>query len=203
MPSSRWEGRFYSAGDTPSPSAQSATARTTWTRSGFEIRFERRNQPAVDGVVGSEVRTSTTGIPRWCRFAAWLRPMSLPRKTTARSTCGSSSFGGCRCASTANPASSSRPRRSGWRAAKSNSRVPPFPLPVDPPYPINGNFPTLPAFQHVIVGSLRGMKIETLDHIALWVSDRDELAEFLVDRLGMHVIDRTDKFTLVGADARR
>jgi catechol 2,3-dioxygenase-like lactoylglutathione lyase family enzyme len=47
------------------------------------------------------------------------------------------------------------------------------------------------------------MKIETLDHIALWVGDRDELADFLVDRLGMHVIDRTDKFTLVGADARR
>ena len=47
------------------------------------------------------------------------------------------------------------------------------------------------------------MKIETLDHIALWVADRDELSEFLVDRLGLHVIDRTDKFTLVGADARR
>src|SRR5262245_32882653 len=47
------------------------------------------------------------------------------------------------------------------------------------------------------------MKIETLDPIALWVGDRDELADFLVDRLGMHVIDRTDKFTLVGADARR
>jgi catechol 2,3-dioxygenase-like lactoylglutathione lyase family enzyme len=46
------------------------------------------------------------------------------------------------------------------------------------------------------------MKIETLDHIALWVADRDELADFLVDRLGMHVIDRTDKFTLVGSDAR-
>ncbi len=61
----------------------------------------------------------------------------------------------------------------------------------------------MPALQPVIVGSLRGMKIETLDHIALWVSDRDELADFLVDRLGMHVIDRTDKFTLVGADARR
>ena len=61
----------------------------------------------------------------------------------------------------------------------------------------------MPALQPVIVGSLRGMKIETLDHIALWVGDRDELADFLVDRLGMHVIDRTDKFTLVGADARR
>jgi catechol 2,3-dioxygenase-like lactoylglutathione lyase family enzyme len=55
----------------------------------------------------------------------------------------------------------------------------------------------------MIVGNLRGMKIETLDHIALWVADRDELADFLVDRLGMHVIDRTDKFTLVGSDARR
>ena len=61
----------------------------------------------------------------------------------------------------------------------------------------------MPALQPVIVGSLPGMKIETLDHIALWVGDRDELADFLVDRLGMHVIDRTDKFTLVGADARR
>jgi catechol 2,3-dioxygenase-like lactoylglutathione lyase family enzyme len=61
----------------------------------------------------------------------------------------------------------------------------------------------LAALQPVIVGNLRGMKIETLDHIALWVADRDELADFLVDRLGMHVIDRTDKFTLVGSDARR
>jgi catechol 2,3-dioxygenase-like lactoylglutathione lyase family enzyme len=47
------------------------------------------------------------------------------------------------------------------------------------------------------------MKPETLDHVALWVRDRDALADFLVDRLGMHVIDRTDAFTLVGADARR
>jgi catechol 2,3-dioxygenase-like lactoylglutathione lyase family enzyme len=47
------------------------------------------------------------------------------------------------------------------------------------------------------------MKAETLDHVALWVGDRDVLADFLVDRLGMHVIDRTDAFTLVGADARR
>ena len=53
------------------------------------------------------------------------------------------------------------------------------------------------------MGTLRGMKIETLDHIALWVGDRDELADFLVDRTGMHLIDRTDKFTIVGSDARR
>jgi catechol 2,3-dioxygenase-like lactoylglutathione lyase family enzyme len=47
------------------------------------------------------------------------------------------------------------------------------------------------------------MRPETLDHVALWVGDRDALADFLVDRLGMHVIERTDNFTLVGADARR
>jgi catechol 2,3-dioxygenase-like lactoylglutathione lyase family enzyme len=47
------------------------------------------------------------------------------------------------------------------------------------------------------------MRPETLDHVALWVSDRDTLAEFLVDRLGMHVMERTDAFTLLGADARR
>jgi catechol 2,3-dioxygenase-like lactoylglutathione lyase family enzyme len=42
-----------------------------------------------------------------------------------------------------------------------------------------------------------------LDHVALWVSDRDELAGFLCDHLGMHVIERTGAFTLVGADARQ
>ena len=47
------------------------------------------------------------------------------------------------------------------------------------------------------------MQIETLDHVALWVSDRDALADFLTRRMRMHVIARTDKFTLVGADARR
>jgi catechol 2,3-dioxygenase-like lactoylglutathione lyase family enzyme len=41
----------------------------------------------------------------------------------------------------------------------------------------------------------------SLDHVALWVADRDALAEFLCDHLGMHEIERTDKFTLVGADA--
>jgi len=42
-----------------------------------------------------------------------------------------------------------------------------------------------------------------LDHVALWVAERDPLAGFLCEHAGMHVIDRTDKFTLVGADARR
>ena len=44
---------------------------------------------------------------------------------------------------------------------------------------------------------------KTLDHVALWVADRDAIADLAVAHLGMHVIDRTDAFTLVGADARR
>ena len=43
----------------------------------------------------------------------------------------------------------------------------------------------------------------TLDHVALWVTERDRIVEFLTRHLGMHVIERTDAFTLVGADARR
>jgi catechol 2,3-dioxygenase-like lactoylglutathione lyase family enzyme len=41
-----------------------------------------------------------------------------------------------------------------------------------------------------------------LDHVALWVADREPLAAFLCEHLGMHVIERTDRFTLVGPDAR-
>jgi catechol 2,3-dioxygenase-like lactoylglutathione lyase family enzyme len=44
---------------------------------------------------------------------------------------------------------------------------------------------------------------KTLDHVAYWVEDRDRIAETLTDHLGLHVIERTDRFTLVGADARR
>ena len=47
------------------------------------------------------------------------------------------------------------------------------------------------------------MRPETLDHVALWVADRDRIAVFVDERVGMHVIDRTDTFTLVGSDARR
>jgi catechol 2,3-dioxygenase-like lactoylglutathione lyase family enzyme len=47
------------------------------------------------------------------------------------------------------------------------------------------------------------VRIKTLDHVALWVSDRDTLADFLTTHVGMHVIERTDAFTLVGSDARR
>jgi catechol 2,3-dioxygenase-like lactoylglutathione lyase family enzyme len=42
----------------------------------------------------------------------------------------------------------------------------------------------------------------SLDHVALWVDRRQELADFLCDHLGMHVIEETDTFTLVGVDAR-
>jgi catechol 2,3-dioxygenase-like lactoylglutathione lyase family enzyme len=47
------------------------------------------------------------------------------------------------------------------------------------------------------------MRPKTLDHVALWVADRDAIAQFVTRHLGMHVIDETDRFTLVGADARR
>ncbi len=47
------------------------------------------------------------------------------------------------------------------------------------------------------------MNPRTLDHVALWVEDRDRIADFVTRHLGMHVIDRTERFTLVGADARR
>ena len=42
-----------------------------------------------------------------------------------------------------------------------------------------------------------------LDHVAYWVADRDPVAGFVTAHLGMHVIDRTDAFTLLGSDARR
>jgi catechol 2,3-dioxygenase-like lactoylglutathione lyase family enzyme len=42
----------------------------------------------------------------------------------------------------------------------------------------------------------------SLDHVALWVDERQPLANFLCDHLGMHVIEETDTFTLVGIDAK-
>ena len=47
------------------------------------------------------------------------------------------------------------------------------------------------------------MEPTSLDHVALWVADRDAIAGFATAHLGMHVIERTDRFTLVGSDARR
>jgi catechol 2,3-dioxygenase-like lactoylglutathione lyase family enzyme len=44
---------------------------------------------------------------------------------------------------------------------------------------------------------------KTLDHVAFWVAERDPIGEFLTSHVGMHVIDKTERFTLVGSDARR
>jgi catechol 2,3-dioxygenase-like lactoylglutathione lyase family enzyme len=43
----------------------------------------------------------------------------------------------------------------------------------------------------------------TLDHVAFWVTERDAIADFATRQLGVHVIDRQEKFTLIGSDARR
>jgi catechol 2,3-dioxygenase-like lactoylglutathione lyase family enzyme len=47
------------------------------------------------------------------------------------------------------------------------------------------------------------MDPRTLDHVALWVADRGPIADFATTHLGMHVVDETDRFTLIGSDARR
>src|SRR5215210_4967460 len=46
------------------------------------------------------------------------------------------------------------------------------------------------------------MKVQKLDHVALYMNDRDTAAAFLTSCLGFHVVDRTDRYTLVGAGAR-
>ena len=47
------------------------------------------------------------------------------------------------------------------------------------------------------------MRPKILDHVAFWLDDRDRVADFVTSHLGMHVIEQTDRFTLVGADALR
>jgi catechol 2,3-dioxygenase-like lactoylglutathione lyase family enzyme len=47
------------------------------------------------------------------------------------------------------------------------------------------------------------MRPKTLDHVALWVADRDRIAEFCCSYLGMHEVAKDEKFTLIGSDARR
>ena len=42
----------------------------------------------------------------------------------------------------------------------------------------------------------------SLDHVALWVAERGPLSALLCDHLGMHVIEETESFTLVGVDAK-
>jgi len=47
------------------------------------------------------------------------------------------------------------------------------------------------------------MRPLALDHVALWVADRERMVATAVERLGVRVIEQTDRFTLLGADARR
>ena len=42
----------------------------------------------------------------------------------------------------------------------------------------------------------------SLDHVALWTDQREPMASFCCDHLGMHVIEQTDTFTLIGVDAK-
>src|SRR3954449_10234259 len=51
-------------------------------------------------------------------------------------------------------------------------------------------------------GTVEPVNPNKLDHVAYWVANRDEVADFVTARVGMHVIDRTDTFTLVGSNAR-
>src|SRR5215218_10516028 len=46
------------------------------------------------------------------------------------------------------------------------------------------------------------MKVQKLDHIALYMRDRDTAAEFLTSHMRFHIVDRTDRYTLVGAGGR-
>jgi catechol 2,3-dioxygenase-like lactoylglutathione lyase family enzyme len=46
------------------------------------------------------------------------------------------------------------------------------------------------------------VKVQKLDHIALYMSDRGAAADFLISHLDFHVIDHTDRYTLVGAGGR-
>ncbi len=46
------------------------------------------------------------------------------------------------------------------------------------------------------------MKVQKLDHIALYMGDRSAAAGFLTTHLGFHVVDNTERYTLVGAGGR-
>ncbi len=47
------------------------------------------------------------------------------------------------------------------------------------------------------------MKPDKLDHVAYWLAGRDAVSEFATAHLGMHVIEHTERFTLLGSNARR
>src|ERR687889_2853554 len=46
------------------------------------------------------------------------------------------------------------------------------------------------------------MQVKMLDHIAIYMNDRDEAADWLTTNLGFHVVDHTERYTLVGAGGR-
>jgi catechol 2,3-dioxygenase-like lactoylglutathione lyase family enzyme len=46
------------------------------------------------------------------------------------------------------------------------------------------------------------MKVQKLDHVALYMGNRSAVAEFLTSYLGFHVVDHTNRYTLVGAGGR-
>ena len=47
------------------------------------------------------------------------------------------------------------------------------------------------------------VRARSLDHVALWVSERELIADLLCRHLGMHVITSGEDFTLVGSTRRR
>jgi len=46
------------------------------------------------------------------------------------------------------------------------------------------------------------MQVKMLDHIAIYMNHRDEAADWLTSHLGFHVVDQTERYTLVGAGGR-
>lgn len=46
------------------------------------------------------------------------------------------------------------------------------------------------------------IKASSLDHVALWVANRDAISDFACRYLGMHEIERSEDFTLLGVAAR-
>lgn len=46
------------------------------------------------------------------------------------------------------------------------------------------------------------MQARKLDHVAIYMHDRALAADFLTSALGFHVVDHTDRYTLVGAGGR-
>jgi catechol 2,3-dioxygenase-like lactoylglutathione lyase family enzyme len=50
---------------------------------------------------------------------------------------------------------------------------------------------------------VEGIRANSLDHVALWVSERERIARFCCEHLAMHEITTGDDFTLLGVDAHQ